>query len=265
MDRLEKIAGMVRIAAIADRLVAGKWEPPEGRRRTWRRQTDDGTWEYSETPPKEEGTSVRQEETEQKKKTKVEKKEAPRHRENRVHLGKDDLKSTLSKGHYSIVSAGRNPNDPKEAKMDPDDPFFHERHEKLKDELEKRGFRYTDVVGHYGGKEASFMVFHDGTELTPKTRKSVMVHHADEKAMKDSVKAVEEIGKRFNQDSVLHGAGGKNELVFTAGEKKGKKCGGEGWKETPEAEDYYTDIELKGREHTKFNLDISGCFKEGLL
>ena len=228
-----------------------KWEAPKGRRKLWRREKPNGDFEYRESPPEGGEGSKKQ--------------DKPKVYKNHVTMTKPDLEKALSHGHFSIISAGLNPSDSKESKMKPDDEFFHKRHEQLRDALEKNGMRYTEVVGHYGGKESSFLVFHDGTVATPKTQKSIMVHHHDAEELKKNRKVLEELGKKFNQNSVLHGSGGKNTLVFTAGDKAGQECGGKGWKETPEAKDYYTDIKLEGKEHTKFNLDIAECFEKGFL
>ena len=92
-----------------------------------------------------------------------------------------------------------------------------------------------------------------------------MVHHKDEEEAKKNRKILTDLGKKFNQDSVLHGSNGRNEIVFTTGKKAGVTCGGHGWKEVPKAKDYYTDISLEGKKHTKFTLDLSDCFKRGLL
>ncbi len=182
-----------------------------------------------------------------------------------IPLDKPKLVETLTKGHFTLISAGRNKNYPKEAGLAPDDEFFHKRHEKLRADLEKAGLPYTEVVGHYGGPESTFLVFHDDTELTPKTQKSLMVHHKDGDESKSRRKMLEELGKKFNQDSVLHAGEGRNDLVFTTGEKAGKTCGGNGWKEAPKAKDNYTDIELTDQKHTKFKLDIHECFERGML
>ena len=252
---------------IADRVAASMlsgeegWEAPEGRRRTWRRKNPDGTYEYRDQPP-EEHDKPAEEDGEKAEKRKVKR---PEKREHQVELTKDELKEVLTKGHFSVVSAGRNPSDPKEAEMKPDDEFFHHRHEMLKSALEQMGAEYTEVVGHYGGSESSFMVFHDGTAATPKTEKSVLVRHGSKKELDDRRKKLEELGKAFNQDSVLHGDAGRNSIVFTTGKQKGKECGGKGWKETPGAKDFYTDVKLEGKVHTKFNLNVDGCFKKGLL
>jgi hypothetical protein len=264
-----KQAAMDILALARSILSENKWEAPRGDRRNWRRRKNDGTYEYRESPPDGESKSVQDEsKVTQDGKPEV-KKDAPAKKrivyKKYLRLDKPKLKETLTKGHYSLVSAGRNGSDPKESPMSPDDEFFHNRHEELRKELEKAGLAYTEVVGHYGSKESTFLVFHDDTELTSKTQKSMMVHHRDSDEAKEHVKIIEELGKKFNQDSVLHGLGGRNEVVFTTGKKAGSKCGGNGWKEVPEAEDFYTDIELAGKQHTKFSLDIHECFEKGML
>ena len=277
-----------------DILGVGKdgWEAPEEGRKLWKRKNPDGTYEYrpdppdgkatkddkpkSKSPPKLEnkpsGDSPKQDEKSEVRKKVEEKLEEKKTTEKKpvvykqhLRLDKAKLQETLTKGYFSVISAGRNPNDSKEAVMSPDDEFFHKRHIQLQDELEKHGLQYTEVVGHYGGKESSFLVFHDGTDGTPKTVKSMMVHHKDKDEAGDHRKIVEELGRKFNQDSVLCGSAGRNEIVFTSGKKKGQTCGGNGWKEVPEAKDFYTDIKLEGKKHTKFNLDIHECFERGLL
>lgn len=250
-------------------LAADKWEPPAGARKNWRRRKPDGSYEYRDAPPEgqgpkqqEDGSTVEQAPKKEPKKDKPAKKVVYK---NYLKLDKPKLQETLTKGHFSIISAGRNPNDPKEAALQPDDEFFHKRHEELRAELEKAGLAYTEVVGHYGGKETSFLVFHDDTRTTPKTQKAMMIHHRDADEAKQHRRIVAELGKKFNQDSILFGSAGRNEIEFTTGSKAGKTCGGNGWKEVPEAEDFYTDIELEGTQHTKFSLDIHECFERGML
>lgn len=208
----------------------------------------------------------------QKLKEKVKEKkpeEAPKkkHYKNQVRMTKQELQDTLTKGNYTIISAGRNPNNPEEAKREPDDEFFHKRHEQLQDELESLGVPYTQVVGHYGGKEPSFLVVHDDHELPQKIKKSqkgFMVRYKKDQ-QKDMHKKLADIGKKYNQDSVLHGYEGNNVIEFTTGKNAGKKCGGKGYKETPEAEDYYTEVDLRDKNHSKFNVNVDSCFEKGLL
>jgi len=230
------------------------WESPQGDRKTWRKKRPDGTYEYRDTPPGKDTKKPEKEDTKKGKPENTEKK-----------MDKATLQSTLTNGHFSIISAGRNPNDPKESVLSPDDEVFHKRHEELRYELNKANLPYTEVVGHYGGTESSFLVFHDQTKLTPKTQKSMMVHHKDEGGAKVDRKVVADLAKKFNQDSVLYGSAGRNEIVFTTGKKAGKTCGGKGWKEVPKAKDFYTDIKLDDKKHTKFALDIHECFERGML
>lgn len=247
-----EVLGMARMVLGAT--TKREWESPEGDRKNWRRKRPDGSYEYRESPP---GDEKKTEKTEEGKK--------PVKYKMHLRLDKAKLQETLTKGHFSIISAGRNPSDPKEAMLKPDDEFFHKRHEQLRDELDKSGLPFTEVVGHYGGEESSFLVFHDDTELTPKTQKAIMVTHRNETEAKQHRKIVEQLGKKFNQDSILYGSAGRNEIVFTTGSKAGKTCGGNGWKEVPEAKDFYTDIKLDKQKHTKFSLDIHECFERGML
>jgi len=270
---MSRMAGLPGIANSVSRwfMADTKWEPPRGERKEWRRKKPDGTYEYSPTKPEELEPAKREQEPSQKPKKQQEPEEKrptpqsdPQKFKHHVTLTKPQLTRTLSKGHFSIISGGRNPEDPKENKMKPNDEFFHKRHVELRDALEKSGLKYTESVGHYDGKEASFLVFHDSTPLTPKTVKSMIVHHKDSKESEENKKLLDKLGTKFNQASVLYGNAGKFGLTFTTGKKKGKTCGGKGWRET-RAKNYYTGIKTEGKKYTNFKLDISGCFTMGLL
>jgi len=180
-----------------------------------------------------------------------------------VHLSKGKLEKTLKDGHFSLISAGQNGKDEKEAKLNPDHAFFKKRHVKLQKDLEDHGLKYTEVVGVYGNKEPSFLVLHNHKKpLTGKTAGGMMVHHdGNEKALHK----IHELAVKYNQDSVLHGSHGHNSMVFTSGKNKGRRCGGHGYKEIPDADNYYTDIPLKKGNHTKLQMDISECFERNLL
>jgi hypothetical protein len=183
----------------------------------------------------------------------------------RVKLKKEDLKKTLDDGHYSILSAGRNYRDEKESKMQPTDSYFHDRTLALRDDLEKSGVKYTEVVGVYDSLEPSFMVLHNyEKDFDEKTARNYMVHHNGVND-KHVMKTVNRLGQKYNQDSVLHSLKGRNTMVFTTGEHRGKHCSGKGWKETPDADNFYTDIPVKDTENTKVSLDIDECFKRKLL
>lgn len=242
--------GLVRLAKDLLGAVEGKWEAPSIDRRMWRKRKPDGSYEYRDTPPDQ---SPAKKTTEGRTITYA----------NYIKLDRKNLHKVLSNGHFTIISAGRNGKDTREKDMEATDPFFHERHEKLRADLEANGLAYTEAIGHYDNPESSFIVIHDGTTLTPKTSKSVMVHHRDDADAKRQRRVLAELGEKYNQDSVLFGSEGKNDILFTTGERKGKKCGGKGWKETPAATNYYTDVELSNREHTKFALDIQECIDKG--
>jgi hypothetical protein len=265
---------VIRIArSLAWKILAqadAKWEPPTADRKEWRRRLPDGSYEYRDKPPEQQGTPEKPKEEGTPKKPEGEKPEdkkpEPKKYKHHVVLSRSDLERTLSKGYYTILSAGRNYNDAKEKEMDQSDSFFHKRHKELRDELEKKNLNYTEVVGNYDGIEDSFLVFHDqDSPLEEKAPKSVMVHHDTKEKADENRKFLEELGKKFNQDSVLHGTDGKNRLFYTTGERAGKSCGGEGWKETPEAKNYYTDAVLKNKEHTKFVVDLAECKKLGWI
>jgi len=72
-------------------------------------------------------------------------------------LNHGELVKLLRKGHYSIISAGRNGNNDKEKSMRPDDLAFRDRHLQLRDALEESGMNHTEVVGHYDSEEPSFL------------------------------------------------------------------------------------------------------------
>lgn len=192
------------------------------------------------------------------------KQEAPKQYPNKITLSKEELNNTLSNGFYSVISAGRNPNNSDEAGLDPNDPKFKARHEELRGDLEKLGYKYTEVVGHYGGEEPSFLIFHeepDAFQNTDSTQIAYFIQH-DESKTQPHLNA---LGKKYNQDSVLHGAKGRNELHFTSGKNEGKKCGGNGHQELPDADDYFTAVPVQGKNHSKVQMDISECFKPGGL
>lgn len=172
-----------------------------------------------------------------------------------VKLSKKELLHRLKHGTYSIVSAGRNPVHTEEEKLHPDHDKFKARHEELRSELQKRGMKYTEVEGHYGGKEKSFLVYHHDDGEKPKRNaahdKAMMVHHDDTSAFG----AIRELGKKFNQDSVIHSHGGKHEMHYTVGPHAGEHHKGEGHKVLPHAEDFYTNAPTK-RGATKFSLNF---------
>jgi hypothetical protein len=127
-----------------------------------------------------------------------------------IHLKKDELNTLLKSGKFALISAGLNPEKEREVAARPsmrnaDAPRYglkdakhsldiSARYEKLRGELVDSGYAFTKVKGHYGGEEDSYLV---------------MVHDHDE----DHIK---QLGKKFNQDSVIVSEQGKQNLIMRA-------------------------------------------------
>ena len=147
-----------------------------------------------------------------------------------VSINMADLKAVLEQGPYSIISAGTNPNDEKDRAMP--DAQVSERYKALEEDLKAIGYKYTTVDGNYDGEEKSYLVF-----------------HADQKK-------IEELGKKYNQDSVVHMEGGENKMSFTSGDNAGKHHRGSGFSEVPDAENYYSVVKTKEGQPIKFTMDF---------
>jgi len=136
----------------------------------------------------------------------------------------------LGTGAYSIVSAGRNLNNAIDSEKS--DEQIAQRHSSLQSDLDTGGYHYTPVKGHYGGEESSFIVH------TPNST------------------AMNELGKKYNQDSVIHSAQGANKLQFVTGPHAGKHHAGKGYQELPDASDYYSVVNTSDGEAKKFSLNL---------
>lgn len=167
-------------------------------------------------------------------------------------LSPQELDHLLKHGTYSIISAGRNPNHPDEAKLPVDHPSFAERHQKLKDDLTRRGYTFTEVEGNYDGKEPSLVVFHDDRKINA-AKASFMVQHGNQPS---DYSAIRDLGRAYNQDSVVHSHHGTHELHFTVGEHAGEHYKGHGHKIVPDASNYYTEAKTADGKATRFTLDF---------
>jgi hypothetical protein len=85
-----------------------------------------------------------------------------------------------------------------------------------------------------------------------------MVHEADKHDML-------ELGKKYNQDSVIFSDAGKHQMLFTTGKKVGRFHQGAGHKKKKQAEDYYTLIEHPDGTHTKFALNFEDELMKSIL
>lgn len=124
--------------------------------------------------------------------------------------------------HFSMISAQTSPQHNEAA------------HKELKEDLKKQGMRHTEVNGHYGNPEKSYMVEHSGN---PKEHKSI-----------------EELGRKYKQESVLHSSykDGKRENVLKYSDKR-PDVKGEGHKLDNSAKDFYTEHPTIG----KFQLGLN--------
>lgn len=150
-----------------------------------------------------------------------------------VKLTKSELKQILDSGKFALISAGRNPANT--ADMNLTDEQVEERYGDLKSDLVDGGYAYTEVEGHYGGVERSFLV---------------MVHEAEEADVYD-------LGEKYNQDSIIHANKGKQKMIYTTGDHSGSYIFGTGWEEKPEATDYYTEVETTDEGSFRFSLNFN--------
>lgn len=152
-----------------------------------------------------------------------------------VSLTHRELRHVLDHTRFALVSAGPNPNVEEDRKLTHDD--LKARHEELRKRLVASGYAFTGVVGHYGGREDSFLV---------------MIHDAERRD-------VRELGKAFHQDSVIYCDRQKTELHYTTGENADKNlCAhGRGWEKKPAAKDYYSTVQHPNGQKTKFSLRIN--------
>ena len=177
-----------------------------------------------------------------------------------VHFNKQVMKKIFDKGHFSVVSAGPN-EDEKDKDIAPE--FFMKRHEQLKKDLEKNKIAFTECIGHYqGGKENSILIPHDYFIIESKD-KTFMVHHKEGK--QEEYDKIVDLGKKYKQDSVLHGRKNKFSLHFTRGKHLDEECTDKGWKEVPLAKDFYTELKLTKDKISKVSMNITKCFEEGYL
>jgi len=151
---------------------------------------------------------------------------------NKVELG-----VILNYTSFSCISGGRNPESKIDQKLN--NSQIEKRSNQLKADLKKNGYLFTPVVGHYGDVEDSFLV---------------MTHDADKKDMK-------ELGKKYNQDSVLFVNKGKGEIIYTTGKNAGKTgMAGKGYEIGPKLKEYYTEVKVGSKEE-RFSMRLKELIK----
>jgi len=156
-----------------------------------------------------------------------------------IHLSKKEVTTLLRHGVVGFISAGTNPNSTQEKKLS--DAGIKTREKHLRDDLVKQGLKFVKVTGKYGEVEDSYMV------MVPNVKDKELI----------------ELGKRYNQDSVIYSDHGKNKLIFTTGENVGKSYNGNGFQIlNNDAEDFYTEVDTKkGKLRFSLKFDFSKLTK----
>jgi len=151
---------------------------------------------------------------------------------------KRDLDILLTKTTFSLMSAGRNPENEEDMKMT--DAQIAKRHDQLVATLKDEGYIFTQCKGKYVNPEESFMV---------------MAHDADRANMMA-------IGKMYHQDAIVFCTKGKAEMIKTTGEDAGTATmAGTGYDIVPDAKDFYTKMPLSTGENIKFCMSLSDLAK----
>jgi len=147
-----------------------------------------------------------------------------------IHLSKKEVTTLLKYGIVGFISAGINPNDPDDKKLT--EPDIKNREKKLREDLIKKGLKFVKVTGKYGEIEDSYMV------MVPNVKDKELV----------------ELGKQYNQDSVIYCDHNKNKMIYTTGKNDGQYYPGSGFELlNNSAMDYYTEIDTTGGK-VKFSL-----------
>ena len=143
-------------------------------------------------------------------------------------LSKKSFEDTLFNGEYSCISVGLNPEELKQMQNLSEKErekqlgkLYEQKINALKDDLDQLGIHYTEVVGDYGEEEPSFMISHTLKAKCENEDNSILVER--EPNRDDVIKALNKLGKKYNQESVAHVKKGQMEWHFVTGEHEGKK------------------------------------------
>jgi 8-oxo-dGTP pyrophosphatase MutT (NUDIX family) len=143
----------------------------------------------------------------------------------------NDLKLALERGPFSMISADKNSKDAEDRGMT--DEQVSKRSRKLEEDLKDLGHKYTKVKGKTNGS----------------TNDSFLVYHADPEKMN-------ELGKKYNQENVIHSSEGANRMHFTNGKNDGKHHKGSKHSMVPDAEDNFSEVSTSDGKRQKFNLNL---------
>lgn len=130
----------------------------------------------------------------------------------------DALKQHLENGSYTMMSAANPKGEDKKLLSDEENS---KRMGQLEAELKSHGAIWHRTTGHYGYPEPSMMVHHMGS-ITPQL--------------------LEQIAKKYGQESVLHSTNNTHQLKFVNGEHQGKHHKGTGHVFSDKLTDFFTDV-----------------------
>lgn len=152
----------------------------------------------------------------------------------RVALSTAELSRAIKHGRYAIVSAGRNNKSPADANLT--DEQINARSDSLEQDLVRAGYMYSPGMGKYqGATEDAFLV---------------MAHEAE-------TKDIIAMGKKYNQDSVIIGDKGQQQMIFTTGPNIGQAFAGAGMEELDDSvTDNYTKMQTADGELVTYSLNF---------
>jgi hypothetical protein len=149
-------------------------------------------------------------------------------------LSREEITQNLDSGSYVLISAGRNKEDPEDARLTDDD--IQKRHEALQAEICKLEARFSLTEGHYEDQaEQSFFV------LTPRPEQQTMLIL---------------LGAIYRQHSVIVGNKNHQAMVSTIGATLGRANVGEGWHPVSETTTNHTSIQPAAGGPLGFCLDF---------
>lgn len=193
--------------------------------------------------------------------------EKPRHFKAARVISKAVFRAVLDLGHFSIISAGRNGT--REEGEDPKDPYYQDRRDALREDLDELGVPFIEVSGKYGTEEDSFVVIHEPLPPLDGREQSFMVGHGRNKEEQDRLVAyLDRLAKKYNQDSLVHAMDSEKVIMrFTTQHPDRQRprqdlvadvVDGKLWKDMTAESDFYTDVPHPADVHTKFayNFDV---------
>ena len=177
---------------------------------------------------------------------------------------KDEIEQVLRDGEYTCISAGVNPNMPQDvenARKDKD--FIKKRTENLRKDLDSLGVKYTEIAGSYGSEQPSFLISHTlDAKVGQKNRDNSFLVNRNKYDSHKMIEKLNQLGAKYNQDSVAHGRKGKMEWHYTTGENAGKRVRGLNTTFMKGAKDFYSEARVGDKDYTMWSCDMSPAWED---